>query len=201
MQYSKHVIFDVDGVLLQSDKLYSDISNCVFDINKVPSDFLQVVSRGGSILFNTVAGRNASKSDIELFREAQIKYFTPNKHLYPGVLEVLAELSRTHILSIVSNKPEYVITKILEKAKIKNLFKIIVGLDSGFLKKPSPEGLLFVKNKFPEHVPIFIGDSYTDYQTAKLAGVDFLYCSYGFDDLVISHSNNINNFNEIRSFL
>jgi HAD superfamily hydrolase (TIGR01549 family) len=192
------IIFDVDGVILKSDNLYSKISKKIFKTTASPQDFEKVITKGGQELFDTVAGRKADSSDIQLFRDSQSTFFDPQIHLYAEVIDTLLSLSKNNILAIVSNKPKLIIENILKKANIHCLFKIIIGLDSGFPEKPSPNGLMYIRRRYPTHIPVFVGDSYTDYQAAKHARINFIYCNYGFDNKVIEHQNKIEKISDLR---
>lgn len=193
----KHIILDFDGVILKSDLLYSEISKKIFKTDNSLKDFSDIISSGGQKLFNTIAGRKASSNDIKKFRQSQIDLFEPQRHLFDSVLECIEKLSTANKLSILSNKPKMIILNMLIKAKIDFFFDNIIGIDSGFKKKPSPEGLIYLKNLYKDYEPVFIGDALSDYQTAKESFVDFIYCAYGYGDINLTSLNKINQFNDL----
>jgi HAD superfamily hydrolase (TIGR01549 family) len=175
------LVFDVDGVLLKSDVLYCDIAKVCFSHYVSEADMGPNVTKGGQALFDTVVGRKAEQVDIEKFRAAQISNFDPKRHLYNDIEETLSKLMRNNWLAIVSNKPENIINTILHKAKLKDYFIAVVGLDSGFTPKPAPDGINHIKTLCKYDRLVYVGDAYSDFVAAQSAGAEFIYCKYGFD--------------------
>lgn len=195
------IIFDVDGVFLKSDVLYSDIAREYFKHEITPTQMRPYITKGGTPLFNAITGKRASKKDIATFREAQINIFKPKRHLYVNTTQVMMELKINNILAIVSNKPERIIREILEISKMSEMFLSVIGLDSGFAPKPSPDGIIVTKNKFPSEKNWYIGDAHTDYIAATAAATDFIYCTHGFDPEPILHRKKINHLAEIKEVI
>mgnify|MGYP000957115863 CR=1 FL=1 len=191
----------MDGVLLKSDELYAEISSSLFGRVVSPHEMCRYVTKGGVDLFAAVIGENISEEKIDLFRQAQIDYFHPDKHLYDGVEEILNNLSKYYDFSILSNKPEHVIREILRKSNLERLFQYVIGLDSGFQSKPCPDGARFLIKDSKCSKTVFVGDAYSDWLTANRAGIDFIYAKYGFDTNRKSHLIEIQRFSELNNVL
>ena len=83
---------------------------------------------------------------------------------------------------VVSNKSEIFTVKILEGLGIIHYFDRVIGGDTFPFKKPSPEPLLFVLEKYgaKKEESLMVGDSENDIEAAKAAGVKVAWVSYGF---------------------
>jgi len=101
--------------------------------------------------------------------------------LYPGVLPALQKL-RTETCAVLTNKPEKPALSLLLALEIDLFFKAVIGGDSGFGLKPSPQGLLELMRRFgsqPQET-ILIGDGPQDLGAAKAAGISFIAYTSGF---------------------
>lgn len=195
------IVFDVDGVLLQSELLYSDIAQKCFNHRISEHDMGTYVTKGGQALFDAVAGRRAERVDIEKFRAAQVEMFDATRHLYNNVEETLSELANKNWLAIVSNKPENIIHQILKHGDLGDHFFSIVGLDSGFKPKPEPDGINYVKSLRKYSRLVYVGDAYSDFVAAKAASAEFVYCSYGFDFDPREHELCADTFEDLKDIL
>ena len=195
------ILFDVDGVLLRSNKLYCDIAQERFNHRISEQEMGTYVTKGGQALFDAVAGRKAEGVDIEKFREAQVGMFDATEHLYNGVDETLSKLARKNWLAIVSNKPASIIRQILKQADLEDYFISIVGLDSGFKPKPAPDGINFVKSLRKYSRLVYVGDAYSDFVAARSASAEFIYCTYGFDFEPNEYELCVEKFEDLRNIL
>jgi len=193
----KVLVLDVDGVILKSDILYCDIAQTVFEHNVPLSDMRSVVTLGGEPLFKLVTNGNSSNDNINSFRTKQIELFDSERHLFDDVKTTLVTLSKDFHLAVLSNKPELIIHEILRKSDLHKYFSCVIGLDSGFEKKPSQDGLIHIMSKFRNSEIYFIGDAHTDWLTCANLDVEFIYASYGFDIEPNKYPNTINGFAEL----
>ena len=102
---------------------------------------------------------------------------------YPSGREILDHF-RDKKQAILSNKPEVFVRRILESLESLEPFDAILGGDSLKSKKPDPEGLLYLLDRFqcsPEQA-VLVGDSPVDIETGKRAGVYTCVVSFGFGD-------------------
>ena len=195
------IIFDMDGVLLRSDKLYVEIAASLFSREISSDEMSSYVTKGGSDLFAAVIGDEISEEKVALFRQAQIDYFDPSKHLYDGVVDILRLLNEHYELSILSNKPERVIREILKKCDLDGIFQSVIGLGSGFKRKPAPDGAKFLMETSKCSKSIFVGDAYSDWLTANRAEIEFIYAKYGFDTHKKSHLIEMTEFSQLINIL
>ena len=97
--------------------------------------------------------------------------------LLARVPETLTALGKLDILlGIVSSKPRYRIQSILKRANLLEAFEVIIGAEDVSAYKPNPEGLLAAIDRI-NCVPqgcLYVGDSVTDAETARRAGIAFI---------------------------
>lgn len=116
-------------------------------------------------------------------------YATINRHraehiqktggvLYDGVIEGLEKLSKKYQIFIVSNCPEGMITLFMKWAKITHL--VTDEMAYGFNNKPKHYNINLLVEKHNLKVPIYIGDTEGDRIESELAGIPFIFFSFGF---------------------
>jgi len=184
------IIYDFDGTLV--DTLY-DIADAV---NLALKELgLRILSRE---TIRKYVGRGVEKlmaqsidgtgyTDLpqaaKLFRKHYSENLMNHTRFYPFGREILDHF-RDKKQAICSNKPEEFVRRILESLGSLEFFDAILGGDSLKSKKPDPEGLLYLLDRFqcaPEQA-VLIGDSPVDIETGKRAGVYTCVVSFGLGD-------------------
>ncbi|MDI6826545.1 MAG: HAD-IA family hydrolase [Candidatus Aenigmarchaeota archaeon] len=175
----KAIIFDVDGVLLDSDRIIIEL------FQKVARNFKLRVPTDKEI--KEMAGVPLNKSikifwpdfDVDLFAKTFREQFV-NKVILPfdGSVEALRILKKSGFkLAIVSGRLRFSIEKHLREAGYDmDWFNIIISCEDTKNHKPNPDPILLACKKLklkPEEV-IFVGDSRFDYEAAKSANVNFV---------------------------
>jgi phosphoglycolate phosphatase len=131
-----------------------------------------------------------------------------DSRLYPRVADTL-ELMQTAGLTIgcVTNKPEGFARELLVLAGIDRCFDFVHGADTFASKKPSAEPLTQAAKRFdvaPEDA-VMVGDARNDLESARSAGFDFVFASYGYappDDRALQgHQPSIHGFAELAGLL
>ena len=120
---------------------------------------------------------------VELFRRHYSENLMNHTRFYPSGREILDHF-RDKKQAICSNKPEDFVRRILESLKSLDYFDAILGGDSVGSKKPDPEGLLHLLDRFqcsPERA-VVVGDSPVDIEMGKRAGVYTCVVNYGLGD-------------------
>jgi phosphoglycolate phosphatase len=104
---------------------------------------------------------------------------------FDGVADALSILKqREHYVSIVSTKFGYRIRAALVRDGLDHLVDSVIGGDNVERTKPDPEGLLAVidMSQVPATDTAYIGDSATDGECARRAGVPFIAVTTGETD-------------------
>ena len=187
----KLAIFDFDGTLFDSVDDVVKSFNEALTVYGFPTVTREeyIGSLGGNIdeIVSLVLKDNATPENLESFKNAYLKIYYGSKKEnsipFPGVYEILKELeSRDVILTINSNRFTDSIEFFVEKFFGDVDFLSIEGHDFDIPTKPSPAGVnrIIEKAGVSAGDAIFIGDSLTDIETAKNAGVDCLIVKWGY---------------------
>ncbi|MEA3315086.1 MAG: phosphoglycolate phosphatase [Campylobacterota bacterium] len=194
----KLLIFDFDGTLIDS---VPDLANSVnytlneLNIKTYKEDIIrQWVGNGASTLIKRALSGSVDISleldedlynkGLKIFLEYYSNHLCDNTVMYDNVKETLTTLkNQGYILTIVTNKPYDFIKPILDKLDIEKLFSYYIGADSLSVKKPNPEPLLHICNKFNISVDssVMIGDSKNDILAANSANMESIGVTYGYN--------------------
>ncbi len=186
MKSKKVIIFDLDGTLIDTDKLIFMSYRHLFQKygNGYEPSFSEYISFLGPTLMETFP--KYFKEDVDLlikeyrsYGEKNDKYFlSPIK----GAKEVLENLQQKgYKLAVVSSKIKKAIIKNLSDLNMDMYFDFIIGADEVQGKyKPDPYGLIIALNhfNFSKEDAVYIGDSFGDLLCAKNAQIDFIAVNY-----------------------
>ena len=111
-------------------------------------------------------------------REQRYLVENPCQVGYPGVKETLEELAKTHRLFIVSNCEKGYPEICMEKLGLTHLFS--GHLCFGDTRTCKGETILTLMKTHNITSACYIGDTQGDADAAALAGIPFVYCTYGF---------------------
>ncbi|SEM77269.1 phosphoglycolate phosphatase [Pseudomonas sp. ok272] len=190
------VMFDLDGTLIDSvPDLAVAVDNMLLKLGREPAGLDAVrewVGNGAPVLVRRALAGNIDHSAVDdgeaehglqIFLEA----YADNHALtvvYPGARETLKWLHKQGVeMALITNKPERFVAPLLDQMKIGRYFKWIIGGDTLPQKKPDPAALFFVMKmaNVPASQSLFVGDSRSDVQAAKAAGVKCVALSYGYN--------------------
>lgn len=182
------IVYDFDGTLV--DTLF-DIADAVnLSLNELGLRTLsratirKYVGKGVErLMAQSIAGTGNTDLPraVELFRRHYSENLMNHTRFYSSGRKILDHF-RDKKQAICSNKPEDFVRRILEPLKSLDYFDAILGGDSVESKKPDPEGLLHLLDRFqcsPE-MAVLVGDSPVDIETGKRAGVYTCIVNYGF---------------------
>ena len=186
------VILDLDGTLIDSLDDLTDAANHMrraFDLAllSVP-DVRNLVGEGARRLVErALPDLSPDEQDrgLQIFLRYNYEHIADKTFFYPGVRESLKKMSASgFILAVASNKSESHCREILRLLQSENLFAAILGADSVAERKPSPEPLFFLMQKFGCTVPetVMVGDSINDIKAGRQAGITTIGCSWGYGD-------------------
>ena len=119
--------------------------------------------------------KNLMKECCEIENKYLIKH---GAILYDRLEETLKELSKKYKLFIVSNCQDGYIEAFLEYNNFHKYFKDFECPGKSNLLKAENIGLVIERNNLKN--PIYVGDTQTDYDAAKKAGIPFVFAKYGF---------------------
>ena len=217
------IILDLDGTLVETAPDLINAHNHVmakfgFD-SKKSEDIKKLVGKGtNSLITRSVWGQareNIKKiDDVALKKEMVdefINFYQKNicvdSKIVNGVENFLNWCKKNNIsLGVCTNKQDYLSIDLLKKLKINQYFEYIAGSNTFDYCKPDPRHLTNIIEIMQGDIKksIMIGDSETDAETAKSAGVPFILVENGYTEKKsseIHHDHLIKDFTGIEEII
>ena len=200
--YKKVIIFDLDGVLINSKKNMQHswtsvqkkfgFKNIYFDdyFNKIGRPFYKILE---------ILKISKNKKNIKRTYDYNSIKFLKLIKFYPNVIKILRELkNKKFILCIVTSKDKKRTNMILNNYR--DLFTIIQCPQNNLKGKPYPDQIIAViKNiKAKKNECIYIGDTYIDYLASKRAKIDFLFAEWGYTKKINKYLFTIKKITDLR---
>lgn len=189
------IFFDLDGTLVDSKK---DLEKAVvytaskLNLKVLEKDYiLSLVGNGIHKLIEDYLRAIYALEYYDRFLAQFLDYYynhiCESSYLYDDVKNTLLKLHKDYKLFVVSNKLETFSKKLLMELGISDFFLEIIGGDSFEHKKPHPQSILNLTDKYNISIQnsIFIGDSENDYLASKAAGLKMAWVSFGYKDETI----------------
>lgn len=186
-----HLVFDLDGTLIDSAPQIHAAANTVFG-NKGLAPFPQATVRGFigngvGVLVSRLMGHCGLVETPALHADLVASFIAIYEEafelttLYPGVAEALSTLSESgHRLAICTNKPEGPTRAVLAHFDLAQHFPVIIGGDTLPQRKPDPAPLRAALAGLGAGKALFVGDSEVDAETAHAAGVPLALFTEGY---------------------
>jgi phosphoglycolate phosphatase len=193
------ITFDLDGTLLDSGPEISSSVNATLASRGIPPVDMEVIvsfiGQGTRDLMRkvlAVSDPSMSEDELEAWLRDIMPAFTREyesavgtmAEVYPGVEGGLATLQKAGIrMAIVSNKEYHCAEKLLRKCGLLPHFDIVLGGDSLPRKKPHPMPIHHVLEQLAMSgcETAHVGDSRTDIESARNAGVAAWAVPYGYN--------------------
>ncbi|MBC8059139.1 MAG: HAD family hydrolase [Clostridiaceae bacterium] len=185
------IIFDLDGTLWDSTEVVLKAWDIVLHNNKEIKDPItrQVlqglmgmqVKQIGDKLFPYLEQTQQMKIMELCCKEELQLLLREGGILYPGLENVLKELSKSYSLFIVSNCQNGYIEAFLEYHKLGQYFKDIECAGNTGLVKG--ENIKKVMDKHNLKSSLYVGDTQADCDAARLANIPFIFANYGFGEV------------------
>jgi phosphoglycolate phosphatase len=177
------VIFDFDYTLADSSRGVIECINFAFERMGIPPAAPAQIRRAIGIslpeTLRLLAGEKymeKSAEFIRLFTERADAVMEELTDVYRYVPIAFSRLRRMDLkLGIVSSKYRYRIEALLKREALLEAVDVIIGGEDVERHKPDPAGLLSAVERLggSREQTLFIGDSLTDAETARRAGVAF----------------------------
>jgi len=198
---SQVIIFDLDGVLIDSKKNMEISWNRTtkkFSLNRSFQKYFQLIGKPfKDILISLGIKKNFSEIEKKFNLESKKNF---NKiRLYRGVLKSLDYIKKKKIIiGIFTSKDRERTMKLLKKLKLNVNF--VQCPQKGYKGKPNPDLLnkIIRQHNFQRSKCTYVGDTKFDLVTAKKAKVKFVLAKYGYKIGIRSYKNSINSFSEIK---
>ncbi|HIH42810.1 TPA: 3-phosphoshikimate 1-carboxyvinyltransferase [Candidatus Woesearchaeota archaeon] len=207
----KAVVFDMDGVLIDSEKYHLQAYNDIFEELNLGmylsrEDFKRFFGRGAKQIIFQLFKENKIKEDPvkyatlkdKRFREIIKKYAKP----LPGVVELIKSLSKEYRLCVASSAAYENVKLITKLLKVDKYLEFFISGDDVKDTKPSPEIYLKAAKKLKLNASecVVIEDANLGVQAAKSAGMKCIAVTNTLPkeklrqaDLIVTSLENVNN--------
>ena len=188
----KALIFDLDGTLADTLRDIMDAMNHALAERGLPvhdaDAYRQFVGEGASQLVRNALPPGHESRVPELlaaYRAFYLEHLIVHTQPYPGIRELLAELQAQRLpLAVLSNKPHELTIRIVAELFPDVPFVGVLGQRKDHPRKPDPSGALELCHALghPPADVALVGDTRTDMQTARAAGMLAIGVRWGFRD-------------------
>ena len=188
-------LFDLDGTLVDSAPDITNALNLALTGSSLPTvgekNTRSYIGDGSKRLVHraiTKTRKGIAETNLfnRVFKEFENNYakdvFTRSK-TYPHVVDALNKLQNYKVcLGCITNKPYDFTIPLLKAAGLFDYFQIILGGDSLPHRKPNPAPIMHAIDELGgcKKTTVMIGDSITDLNAAKNAGVKSVCVTYGY---------------------
>ena len=185
-------IFDMDGTILETLEDMCASVNVTMDHVGYPrrtmDEVRRIVGTGAAKLIERCMPAGAEDPRYPAALEFYRAYYDAHAQIktgpYPGIPELLNQLSREGVrLAVVSNKPDEAVRALTERY-FPGVFPVAIGNRDGWATKPAPDSvyeamcLLGARREST----VYVGDSDVDVDTARNARLDSVIVTWGFRD-------------------
>lgn len=197
------IIFDMDGTLWDAVDTYAESWNIIFrqmniDIHVDRDKLEKMVGWEGKKVhavimpdFDEEKRQRIYAKVNELRRELLPKN---GGVLYDGVKEGLQELASKYKLYIVSNCAVGIIRLFMDWAGINE--HIVDEIAHGTNQMPKHHNIRLLIERYHLKNPVYVGDTEGDGEQSRLAGIPFVFVSYGFGSTDV-HDLKFDNFTDL----
>lgn len=208
------IVFDLDGTLVETAPDLLDSLNHCLSISGLetadPVSLRRFVGQGGRVMIERAFAAQQKHVDnvmldhlVEEFRTHYAANIPGQSVFFPGVLDALDRFATNgYELAVCTNKFEALSLRLLKAMGEAERFAAICGADTFSYRKPDPRHLTdtITQAGGNRNRALMVGDSRTDIDTAKAAGIPVVAVDFGYTDLPVHHyepSRVISHYNEL----
>lgn len=186
------ILFDLDGTLLDTLTDIADSANAALTQLGFPTHPVEAyryyVGDGSDCLIRRVLPKaHSDEETVKKCHQVTLDEYTQrwavNTRPYPGIVELLSELEKRGIpKAILSNKHDHFTQMTVARLLPEHSFHIVRGALPSVPIKPDPTAALQIAGEMnisPSRF-LYLGDTNTDMQTAKAAGMFAAGVLWGF---------------------
>lgn len=181
------LIFDMDGTLWDNVDTYVVVWNkglkkTGYTMRVSRSDILGLMGKEARVMLNAIVPEASVEEQDVLFDEVIATYQdtlgSMSPFIYEGVYDGLEQLSKKYKLFMLSNCEEGGLVNFMKHTGTGHLF--IDYMEHGMNLMPKHHNLQLLIDKHKLKSTVYIGDTDSDAKQSAMAGVPFVFVSYGF---------------------
>jgi len=205
MNNKKIIVFDLDGVLIDSKKnMISTLikTNRSLGLNIKFKDYEKYIG----LPFKKILLKIGVKENFSKIEKNYKKFSYENiskLYLKKNIVNVLKRLKKEFDLGIYTSKDKKRTLKVIGKNKY--LFKYVITPENVKYGKPNPEGLKKIKfhGKYDYKNMIYIGDTIYDYMAAKKLKIKYFHFKSNFSSnkIYLKRIKVISNFKQLKKII
>ena len=187
---TKGIIFDLDGTLLSTE---ADLTNAIntmlvqMGCSSISESIVKSYLGDGirKLVERALPSAKHHQFDeaLSVFHQVYAQCYLDQTIPYPGILDVLVKVqAEGYRLSIVSNKAQTYLDKLVEKHFSMVRFDCVYGESAHHKTKPHPQGILeaLAAMECEAQNTFMVGDSVVDIETAQVCGLKCVPVAWGF---------------------
>lgn len=184
-------LFDLDGTVLDSNKLIIDAFKHVFktkfpDLTLTEEEYMSFI---GPTLWTSFSKYEPDLKRVDelvlLYREYSDLYYDDLK-AFKGAEELFKTLKeKGYKIGIVSSKMHHLVVRALEVTNLLEYVDVVVGSEDVKRHKPHPEGLLLAAKTLKSKKSLYVGDHPSDVKAGKKANMLTCGVSYSYHKDII----------------
>lgn len=196
----KAVIFDMDGVIIDSEPAHYEVNKIIFNnlnITVSDSEYSKFIGVSNPVMWKVLKERHGLQQSVEELvinqTNANLDYIrNSNEKPIPGVISLLKEIKSYGLsIGLASSSPLEGINLVLDKFDIRNYFSSVISGENLKRGKPYPDIFLDTAKSMEVNPSecIVIEDSKHGVRAAKAAGmkcIGFRNANSGNQDLSIA---------------
>ncbi len=197
------IVFDLDGTLVDTAPDLVGTLNVIFTregLAPIPYDDARpMIGAGARTMLERgllKEGRILPHAEVDRlvadFIAHYAEHIADKSLVFPGLETALDTLSAQGCrLAVCTNKLEWLSVRLLDRLDLTRRFAAICGADTFNIPKPNPEILRRTIHRAggDPAAAIMVGDSATDVDTARAAGIPVIAVDFGYSEIPVAHTN------------
>ena len=193
------VVFDLDGTLADTSADLLAAANASLPRAVLGPEDALTAFHGGRAMLRLGFSRLEvpwTEADVNLqypvLLDAYAEGLDRETKLYPGAVAAVEALRKAgYATAICTNKPEGLAVELVKRLGIADLFGALVGADTFPVRKPDPLPYIAAVERTGGTVArsLLVGDTQTDRDTARAAGVPIVLVTFGPEGHAITRLN------------
>ena len=213
MTQPQAIVFDMDGVLIDSEELHAHAKRIAFaqaGIALTPADLRAYVGRSDAVMIEEIGTRYRLTSDQRsMILDEKTRIYEQEEQeikIVPGAVEFVMWAAKHYRLAVATSATPRNRIATLDRLGIANLFETVVDIGDISEPKPSPEVYLLAAARLalPPSNCIVVEDALTGVLSAKRAGccVSALTRTFAAHELMEAGANfTFEDFESLKRFL